>query len=65
MQSLLRPQTRDQRKYWRRGIFPFYKMGRKKARAASDLNWTLIFETLNNIRDDIKEYFPYKVIDIE
>tara|TARA_R110000824_G_scaffold49838_10_gene139669 strand:+ start:8337 stop:9185 length:849 start_codon:yes stop_codon:yes gene_type:complete len=55
----------DNRHYWRRELFPFYKASRKKDRAASALDWTLIFETLNKIRDDIKEYFPYKVIDIE
>ena len=55
----------DNRHYWRRELFPFYKAGRKKDRAASSLDWTLIFETLNKIRDEIKEYFPYKVIDIE
>ncbi len=54
----------DARHYWRRDIFPFYKAGRKKDRAASTLDWTLIFETLNKIRDEIKEYFPYIVLDV-
>ncbi len=54
----------DGRHYWRRDIFPFYKAGRKKDRAASTLDWTLIFETLNKIRDEIKEYFPYIVLDV-
>jgi 5'-3' exonuclease len=55
----------DSKKYWRREYFPFYKSNRKKDREKSDLNWTLIFETLNKIRDELKEYFPYKVIDVE
>ena len=55
----------DARHYWRRDIFPFYKAGRKKDRAASTLDWTLIFETLNKIRDEIKEYFPYIVLDVD
>jgi hypothetical protein len=55
----------DGRHYWRRDIFPFYKAGRKKDRAASTLDWTLIFETLNKIRDEIKEYFPYIVLDVD
>ena len=54
----------DGRNYWRRDIFPYYKAGRKRDRAASTLDWTLIFETLNRIRDEIKEYFPYIVIDV-
>ena len=55
----------DSRKYWRRDVFPFYKSNRKKARDESGFDWTLIFETLNKIRDELKENFPYKVIDVE
>ena len=55
----------DDKNYWRRQIFPYYKYGRKKDREASDLDWNLIFETLNKVRDEIKENLPYKVIQIE
>ena len=55
----------DDKRYWRRDIFPYYKAHRKKAREKSELNWNVIFETLNSIRDDLKEYFPYKVIQVE
>lgn len=55
----------DSKKYWRREVFPFYKAHRKKDREKSDLDWTLIFETLNKIRDELKEFFPYKVLEVE
>lgn len=55
----------DNKKYWRRDVFPFYKSNRKKARDDSGFDWTLIFETLNKVRDELKENFPYKVIDVE
>jgi hypothetical protein len=55
----------DGRKYWRRDIFPHYKAGRKKARDNSDLNWTLIFDTMSEIRDEITANFPYKVLHME
>lgn len=55
----------DGRKYWRREIFPHYKANRKKARDNSDLNWTLIFDTLSEMRDDIEKHFPYKVIHLD
>lgn len=55
----------DGRKYWRRDVFPHYKANRKKARENSDLNWTLIFDTMSEIRDDIAKYFPYKVVHLE
>ena len=55
----------DSKKYWRRDFFPNYKSNRKKDRANSGLDWNTIFETLNNIRDEIKENFPYKVLEVE
>jgi hypothetical protein len=54
----------DNRKYWRKDFFPFYKAGRKKAREKSDLDWQLIFDILGNLKQELKEYFPYKVIDV-
>jgi 5'-3' exonuclease len=55
----------DSKKYWRRDIFPFYKAHRKTDREKSGMDWHLIFQTLNKIRDELKENFPYKVIDVE
>lgn len=55
----------DSKKYWRRDVFPFYKCNRKKDRDKSDFDWGLIFETLNKIRDELKENFPYRVIEVE
>lgn len=55
----------DNKKYWRRDVFPFYKIHRKRDREKSDFDWNLIFESLNKIRDELKVYFPYKVLDVE
>lgn len=55
----------DSRKYWRREYFPYYKQNRKKDREKSGLDWNKIFECLNAIRDEIRELFPYKVIEVE
>ncbi len=55
----------DGRKYWRRNYFQHYKAARKKHREESDLNWQLIFDTLSQIREEIKENFPYKVLHFE
>lgn len=52
----------DGRNYWRKNVFQYYKAGRKKAREESDLDWDLIFTCLNEIREDLKLVFPYKVI---
>lgn len=55
----------DSKRYWRRDYFPLYKANRKKDRDKSAFDWGLIFETLNKIRDELKENFPYKIIDVE
>lgn len=54
----------DDRHYWRRDVFPYYKAGRRKDREASDLDWHMIFEVLKSIKDEIKDIFPYKVIQV-
>lgn len=55
----------DGKQYWRKNIFPYYKAGRKKTREASDLDWKLIFDTISQIRDDLAEHFPYRVVHLE
>ena len=55
----------DNRTYWRRQVFQYYKAGRKKAREDSGLDWKTIFEALDLIRNEINVFFPYKVINIE
>ena len=55
----------DNRKYWRKEYFPFYKASRKKNREKSDLDWHMIFDILAKLKQELKENFPYKVIDVE
>ena len=55
----------DSKKYWRRDVFPFYKGNRKKNRDSSGHDWASIFECMNKVRSELKEFAPYKVIDIE
>lgn len=55
----------DNKNYWRRKLFPYYKANRKKNIEKSELDWASIFECMNKIRAELKEFFPYKVIDVE
>jgi hypothetical protein len=55
----------DNRKYWRKEFFPFYKAGRKKNREKSDLDWHMIFDMLAKFKTELRENFPYKIIDVE
>jgi len=54
----------DDKNYWRRDIFPYYKASRKKNREESELDWSAVFQALDSIKADLKEIFPYKVIQI-
>jgi len=55
----------DNKKYWRREIFPNYKASRKKIRESSGHDWATIFECLAKIKQELKDYSPYKVIDVD
>ena len=56
--------TWDSKHSWRRDYYPEYKAGRRKGREESDLNWDEIFGTLNKIRNEIKQNFPYKYLEV-
>ena len=56
--------TWDSKHSWRRDYYPEYKASRRKGREESDLNWDDIFGTLNKIRNEIKENFPYKYLEV-
>ena len=55
----------DSRTYWRKQVFPHYKAHRKSAREKSPLDWNVIFKALNAIKQDLKDHFPYKVIEVD
>jgi 5'-3' exonuclease len=55
----------DDRKYWRREVFPPYKGNRKADREKSSIDWPALFDTLNQIKQELKEHFPYRVIQVE
>jgi hypothetical protein len=55
----------DDKNYWRKDIFPYYKAHRKEDREKSNLDWNKIFTIMNTVRDEIKENFPYKVLQVD
>jgi len=55
----------DSGNVWRRKVFPNYKAGRKATREKSGHDWKAIFEILTNIKTELKEHMPYKVIEID
>ena len=55
----------DDKSYWRSQVFPFYKKNRKQERETSKYDWDLVFSVLNKIRDEIRRYLPYYVIQVQ
>lgn len=54
----------DDKDYWRKKTFPYYKAMRKKSRDDSGLDWNTIFESLHKFKAELREFFPYKVIQV-
>ena len=55
----------DNGKIWRKNIFPYYKANRRANQAKSELDWDGIYACLAKIRTELKEYSPYRIIDVE
>lgn len=55
----------DNTNIWRKKIYPYYKANRKKNTENSEMDWKAIFDCLSKIRSELKEFFPYKVLDVE
>ena len=50
---------------WRKTFYPEYKANRRKGREESSFDWNTAFTIMNNVREEIKENFPYKVLHID
>lgn len=49
---------------WRKIVLPHYKCHRKKTRDDSFVNWSKVYEAIGELKEDLKQNFPYKVLDI-
>ena len=50
---------------WRREIFPNYKHGRRKSRVEGPFDWDNIFQIITEIKNEIRDNFPYVVMYVE
>ena len=55
----------DDRHTWRKDIFPNYKASRKKTRKVSGIDWNNLYDCLNQLKDELSYWFPYKLIQVE
>lgn len=57
--------TCDSRKSWRKSAFKHYKANRKKDRDKSGLDWNALFGAIDLIKEELREFFPYPMIEVE
>jgi len=51
---------------WRRRMYPQYKCRRRRDENRDDgINWTMLFDTVHDVRDALKAHFPLKVIHVD
>jgi hypothetical protein len=55
----------DSKTYWRKQEFPYYKANRKKNRDDSNFDWDFIFYCMDLLKNELINFFPYKVIEVE
>lgn len=55
----------DSKTSWRKNVFKYYKFSRKKERDNSFIDWDKLYETIAQLKKDLKINFPYKVIEVD
>ena len=55
----------DSKNTWRKEFFPYYKIRRNRNKQKSDLDWSKLYDIMGKLKKELKEHFPYKVIEVE
>lgn len=52
----------DDKEYWRRGAFPYYKGARRKKRQESTFDWRAVYAAMDTVKQELDEFFPFWVV---
>lgn len=55
----------DSKNTWRKEFFPYYKIRRNRNKQKQDLDWSKLYEIMEKLKKELKDHFPYKVIEVE
>ena len=55
----------DSKNVWRKDFFPQYKKNRSERQKKSKFDWGKIFNELHTIREEMKDVFPYRFVQVE
>lgn len=50
------------KRVWRRDVFPYYKANRRKSRDDSPIDWKMVFDSLDKISAEVREFMPYAYV---
>ena len=50
--------------YWRKDVYPGYKLSRKKTRDASDVDFSEVFKEVDGIYGQLRDNLPWKVVEV-
>ena len=54
----------DSRRNWRKKYYIHYKAHRSKDRKSSDFNWDSLFTSLDQVKKELIDFFPYHVLQV-
>lgn len=52
----------DNKQYWRKAMYPWYKCYRKKQKEDAGFDWDMIHHCMDVVKAELTEFFPYPVI---
>ena len=55
----------DSKNVWRKDFFPNYKKNRSDRQKKSKFDWGKIFNELHTIREEMRDVFPYRFVQVE
>jgi len=55
----------DSKNTWRKDFFPYYKIRRNRNKKESDIDWGKLYQVMQTLKEELKQNFPYKVIEVE
>jgi 5'-3' exonuclease len=53
----------DNKQYWRKAMYPWYKCYRKKQQKDQGFDWDMIHNCMDVVKAELTEFFPYPVVD--
>lgn len=57
--------AKDGKKYWRKEAYPYYKKNREEQRAKSKINWPSLFQMMDELAEEFREFLPYPFIVVD